>query len=117
MTRPMLMTLPIAQMRSMCSALTLRMIQLPPKRPNMKKARQQVSLTMLTVLSFIQPLCRNIVDEIAVDTYLCHLIGEECEKSEDEERMMAEELHEARLLFILLLLNGLLMAYLRQADT
>ena len=46
--------LPVAQAMSMCSAFTRRMIQLPPKRPNMKKASASVRMTE-AALSDIQP--------------------------------------------------------------
>ena len=44
----------MAQARSMVSAFTVRMIQLPPKRPSMKNASAAVS-TMEAVLSVIHP--------------------------------------------------------------
>ena len=47
-------TLPAAQKSSMTSAGTRRMIQLPTKRPTMKKASATVS-TMLVLLSSIHP--------------------------------------------------------------
>ena len=62
-------------------------------------------------------LTGDVVDEIRVDANLRDLIGEEGEEAENEHRMVAEELNDARLTGILPFIIGDGMLYLRQVDT
>ena len=62
-------------------------------------------------------LAGDVVDEIRVDANLRDLISEEGEETENEHRMVAEKLDDARLTGILPFIIGDGMLYLRQVDT
>ena len=60
-------------------------------------------------------LARDIIDEIAIDGYLCNLIGQQGEQSENEHGMVLKQLLDARALLTVLL--GLGMFDLGKVDT